>query len=556
MSRICAVVAAGSPEAMASAARSAMSLGADMVELRLDHLASNGGPPTPADITSAIAAVGAAGVPLADRGVLSLRAGRDGGAYGGDEASRQELLHAVAGARAAWVDLEGWLPRDLVWALSAKARAAGSMVLVSWHVVGPEDPVATVEQACTVAKDSRADAVKLVVPVEGRADLDDWLGLSEGLSEEGVPHVLLPSGRLSRVGRLLAPLTETEWVYAEPGTGASATLGPLGLPIAIDLADAWRQSGMRPSLDAPAAVPPPMTPGDHGQDWTLLAILGDPVAHTMSPVLHHTAMVVLGMRGAYLPLRTPLGTVDASLVELEHAGARGCNVTVPLKVEAAHAVDQLGDAARLSGAVNTVVLEGPGGDRLGENTDAHGVRRSAEELLGTAGSGRTALILGTGGAARGAVVGLAGWGARVLVAGRDGAKAEAMAGALDGMVEVVKATDLDGLSGTVDLLVQCTSQGMHGVPPSGLLVPVVVMEAVDAKAVLDLVYSPDGTEVVRHARTLGLPAAGGERVLLHQAAAGFELWTGRKAPLEAMEAAVGAARGPVMPGSGPGASPQ
>ncbi len=526
-----------------------------MVELRLDHLARDEGPPSSAEIAAAISAVEAAGVPLADRGVLSLRAGRDGGAYGGDEAARQQLLHAVAGARAAWVDLEGWLPKETIWALSAMARAAGSMVLVSWHVIGPEDPVATVEQACAVARDSRADAVKIVVPVESRADLDDWLGLSEGLAREGVPHVLLPSGRLSRVGRLLAPLTETEWVYTEPGKEASATLGPLGLPITVDLADAWRQSGMRPSLDAPSAVPPPMTPGDHSQDWTLLAILGDPVAHTMSPVLHHTALAASGMRGAYLPLRTPSGTVDASLVELEHAGARGCNVTVPLKVEAAHAVDQLGEAARLSGAVNTVVLEGPGGDRLGENTDSHGVRRSAEELLGPTGSGRTTLVLGTGGAARGAVVGLAGWGARVLVTGRDGSKAEAMAGDLDGMAEAVRSTDLTALSGKVDLLVHCTSQGMHGVPPSGLLVPVVVMEAVDARAVLDLVYTRDGTELVRHARALGLPAAGGERVLLHQAAAGFELWTGRRAPLEAMEAALGAARGPGLPASGPGSSP-
>jgi shikimate dehydrogenase len=112
------------------------------------------------------------------------------------------------------------------------------------------------------------------------------------------------------------------------------------------------------------------------------------------------------------------------------------------------------------------------------------------------------------------------------------------------MAEAVRATDLAALSGTVDLLVQCTSQGMHGVPPSGLLVPVVVLEAVDARAVLDLVYSPGGTELVGHARALGLPTAGGERVLLHQAAAGFELWTGRKAPLGAMEAVLGATRGP------------
>ena len=414
-----------------------MSAGADMVELRLDHLLPRGEHLTSAEVEATVAAVRAAGVDMRDLGVLSLRARRDGGAFGADEERRQLLLHAVAGAGAAWVDLEAWLPRELVWALSAKARAAGSMVLLSRHLAEGEGAAAALDAARAATTDSRADAAKLVLDVPDRTALDGWLGLSRSLSHEGVPHVLLPSGRLGRLGRLLAPLTETEWVYAEPaaeGTGGGV-MGPLGLPLATDLVDAWRQSGMRPSLDVGAVTPPPITPADHGRGWTLLAILGDPVGHTMSPTMHHAALEASRMRGVYVPMRTPPGSVERSLGELEAAGAAGCNVTVPLKVEAAEAVDELGDAARLSGAVNTVVFDG--GDRVGENTDVHGVRRAAEELIGARGTGRTALVLGTGGAARGAVVGLAEWGAGVLVTGRDAGKLSALADGVGSRVEAV-----------------------------------------------------------------------------------------------------------------------
>jgi shikimate dehydrogenase len=106
---------------------------------------------------------------------------------------------------------------------------------------------------------------------------------------------------------------------------------------------------------------------------------------------------------------------------------------------------------------------------------------------------------------------------------------------LDGLVEPVNAVFLQDVAGTVDLLVQATSQGMRGIAPQGPLVPVKVLEEVAAKAVLDMVYSPGGTDLVKAARLTELPAAGGERVLLHQAVVGFRHWTGRDPPVAEME---------------------
>jgi len=551
MTRICSVVAVGDPDELATRGHAALVAGADLVELRLDHLR----PLTPAALEAALAAARARGLVASGRLVLSLRAKRDGGAFEGDEDRRRPLLAAMASAGAAWVDLEGWLPPATLGDLTARARAKGSMTLVSWHLTGKDARDRARELAVAQAASGAAgNAVKLVLPVEDRASLDALIGLSDSLAEEGVPHVVLPSGRLSRLGRLLAPLTGTEWVYAEPPAPEAkepkGVLGPLGLPISIDIADAWRQMGTHPALDVGAMVPPPMVPGDEAEGWTLLAILGDPVGHTLSPAMHHAAMAEVGLHGAYVPMRTPVGSVPRSLEELEAAGAAGCNVTVPVKVEAAKQVGSLGEAARRSGAVNTVVLDGKGG-RRGENTDVVGAERAAEELLGPRGTGRTALVLGTGGSARGAAVGLAQWGAAVLATGRDRSRLERMVADLDGLADPLGAGDLARVRGGVDLLVQCTTQGMRDHPAAGPLAPLRVVEAVRPGAVLDLVYAPGGTELVRWARREGLPAAGGERVLLHQAAASFALWTGLEAPLAAMEAALGAASRPVVSGWGP-----
>ncbi len=310
--------------------------------------------------------------------------------------------------------------------------------------------------------------------------------------------------------------------------------GPLGIPRFDELDAAWRRMGTRDVPGTPARPPPPLRAEDASGEWTLLALLGDPVAHTNSPVVHQAALARLGMKGAYIPYRTAPGDVPEAISDLAVAGARGVNVTVPLKMEAAASVDRLAEGASRSGAVNTIVFEADGTTR-GENTDADGVAIVASELVGRDGNGSTALVLGTGGAARGAAFGLSQWGAKVLATGRNPDHLATMVSDMGGLVEPVNAAFLRDVAGSVDLLVQCTSQGMHGVAPGGPLVPVRVMEETAPRAVLDMVYSPGGTDLVKAARLTGVPAAGGERVLLHQAVVGFRLWTGLEPPVADME---------------------
>lgn len=530
MTKLCVVAPGGDPDSLVRRASRALEVGADMVELRLDLLDD------PTGMTPEVLAAARTLSPLATSEVaVSVRARRDGGGFSGNEAERLSLLAQVADAGLTWVDMEGDLAPNRLSELATRARRAGSRVLLSWHL-GREEDWEEVGLRCRAAvKDRLADAAKMVLPVEDRQGLDGLMGFSWSLHKERVPHVLLPSGRLTRVGRILAPLTHTLWVYSE-GVDAGY-LGPLGLPRFDELDAAWRRMGTRDVPGAPAMPSPPLSAEDASGDWTLLALLGDPVSHTNSPVVHQAAMRALGMRGAYIPYRTGQGNVQEALGDLVAAGVTGVNVTVPLKLEAAAAMDHLGEGARRSGAVNTVVVE-PGGRLRGENTDADGVAITAGELTGGSGNGLTTLVLGTGGAARGAAVGLTTWGARVMVTGRNPDHLAAMVHDLEGLVEPVNPVGLDDIAGTVDLMVQCTSQGMRGVPAEGPLVPVSVLERVAARAVVDMVYFPGGTDLVRGARVAGIPATGGERVLLHQAVVGFRHWTGRDPPVREMERAL------------------
>lgn len=530
MTKLCAVATGIDTHILVANARAAMAAGSDMVELRTDHLVDPLG-----EATTLVDAISGPGPLGSETVVVSVRAARDGGAFQGREEDRHSLLRQLAGSGVAWLDIEGYLPARTMEEIADLARVGGTRVLVSWHVGADDDVERILEEATALRQDDIADAIKLVLPVDGRRDLDGYLSLSSDLAEEDIPCVLLPSGRLSRIGRMLAPVTGSIWVYAE--VADTGYTGVLGLPRLDDLGSAWVRMGLRPVPSGSARPSPPLAPEDAAGDWLLLALLGDPVAHTNSPVVHHTAMRTLGMRGAYIPYRTAPGDVPQALDDLASAGAAGCNVTVPLKLEAAASVDSLGDGARISGAVNTVVFTVNGSTR-GENTDSDGVRLSAGELLDQDGHGLTALVLGTGGAARGAVAGLVEWGAQVVVTGRSEERLEALCSHMVGHANPVRPARLGSVAGMVDILVQATSQGMRGVPPEGPLTPVKVLSHLAPRAVLDMVYASGGTDLVRAARDLGIPAAGGERVLLHQAVEGFRHWTGRDPPVTEMERAL------------------
>jgi shikimate dehydrogenase len=272
---------------------------------------------------------------------------------------------------------------------------------------------------------------------------------------------------------------------------------------------------------------------------SLAGIMGWPVAHSRSPLLHGFWIAETGVDGAYVPLPVRPENLAQALRALPVLGFRGCNLTIPHKEAALAVADHVEPLARRIGAVNTIIV-GADGSLEARNTDAFGFRENLREAVPEWRAGEAAaVVLGAGGSARAIVAALADAGVReIRLVNRTRARAEALAEALEGPQTRITvhsweaaATVLDGAG----LLVNTTSLGMAGQPP--LILDLAALPV--AAAVIDIVYVPLETPLLAAARRRGNPVADGLGMLLHQGRPGFEAWFGRAVDVSpALRAAV------------------
>ena len=246
-------------------------------------------------------------------------------------------------------------------------------------------------------------------------------------------------------------------------------------------------------------------------------MVGWPVAHSRSPLLHNFWLGCHGIDGAYVPLAVRPADFGVAVAGLRAAGFAGLNVTVPHKAAAFAVCDAVDEASLAAGAVNTLVF-GEDGVR-GMNTDGAGfLANLAAHGVGHAGP---VLVLGAGGAARAIAAALLGVGAAVSVANRSAERAFALAAVLPGL-RVVDWADRDAALGDHALLVNTTSLGMVEQPALAMD----LARAPAGLAVADIVYVPLETALLAEARARGFRAVPGLGMLLHQAVPGFAAWFG------------------------------
>lgn len=276
----------------------------------------------------------------------------------------------------------------------------------------------------------------------------------------------------------------------------------------------------------------------------VLGILGHPVAHSKSPAMHGAAARALGIDAVYHRFDVLPEFVGDAVRGVRALGLAGVNVTVPHKEAVMPFLDRIDDDARLIGAVNTIVREGT--TLVGANTDAPGLVRSLEEASVPL-DGAVVTVIGAGGAARAAVVGLARAGAReVNVLARRAEQADTLVrdvqGALSARVVAGDFGALEAAFAGTTLVVQSTSATLHGAADSAgaeAFAASLPLGSLPAHAtVIDLVYKPLETTVLRAARERGLRTVDGLGMLLHQGAIAFHRWTGREPPIDVMRAAL------------------
>jgi shikimate dehydrogenase len=263
-----------------------------------------------------------------------------------------------------------------------------------------------------------------------------------------------------------------------------------------------------------------------------IALIGDPVAHSVSPAMQNAAFAALGLDAEYVALRIPLPDLPRAFGALRE-GFAGLNVTRPLKEAVAPLLDRLSPEAARTGSVNTVAFRE--GHVEGHSTDGAGFLAA----LRAAGAADPAygVILGAGGAARAVTWALADLGTELAVTGRNAEAGERLAAEVEGAVSFV-APERGALARAVaaaDLLVNATPVGewpdVEACPlPDGIpLHP--------SLTVFDLVYRPRVTSLLARARTSGCRSVEGVEMLVSQGAASFEVWTGLPAPVGVMRRA-------------------
>lgn len=498
--RICVVIACTCREQMLSEMRQAVHKGARFIELRLDYL-------TDVDDFSRL---------LDDKPctlLATVRRSEDGGKWQrGEEARRRAIGDAIRGGFD-WVDVETDIADEI-------PRSGQARRIVSYHDF--REVPANLESLHTRMCRQDADVVKIAV--RGHTPADNLRVLSLIPNAER-PTVAFCMGEIGFPTRLLQAKLGSPFTYAS----FDQQLAP-GMPTFQQLKQLYRYD----TIDAHTRI---------------YGVLGDPVGHSLSPLIHNAAYGAMGINALYLPFRVPREELAAALEENERIAVDGYSVTIPHKEAAAALAVTRDDAVEGCKAANTLVrcaaVLGGEGKRpcppqhsltsshgfTAYNTDHTAIRECLREWLPIFGlspatlAGRTVLVLGAGGVSRAAAHGLKADGAQVIVTNRTAQRAEALAAELG--CRFVAWDERNTVAS--DILINGTSVGMH---PHLSDSP---MDAHGLRAglvVFDTVYTPEETRLVQVARERGCHIITGVELFVRQAATQFAHFVGRKPPLE------------------------
>ncbi|CAM2834359.1 shikimate dehydrogenase [Paenibacillus sediminis] len=268
----------------------------------------------------------------------------------------------------------------------------------------------------------------------------------------------------------------------------------------------------------------------------LLGVMGDPISHSKSPIMHNAALVETGLTGSYVPLHVKPDKLEEAIKGITALGFRGVNVTIPHKVEVMKFLHHVDESARLIGAVNTIMNDN--GVLTGYNTDGIGYVRSLKEEVISDLYGSTIMVIGAGGAARGIIYALAKENpARIIIANRTADKAKELANEWSSHTDILGISTQEALPlmREIDILINTTSVGMH---PNVTDIPIDPHHIPEGIIVSDLIYNPLKTRFLLEAERKSCRIHSGLGMFIYQGAYAFEYWTGTPAPIATMRESV------------------
>jgi 3-dehydroquinate dehydratase / shikimate dehydrogenase len=481
---MCAVVAATNAGAMLRQLGAALRM-TRTIELRLDWLA---------DDREIGRFLGRLKPPSSAVLVATCRRCQAGGKYRGTIASQLARLAEAVAAGCQWYDLEIETVRQCPAEL-LEVLLAGGRQLTSAHFFD-QMPKNLARVANELSK-GKSDAIKIAAHCDSLRDARQILALARQRKN----IVAIPMGDVALPARLLAVREGSAFTYA-PVANATAP-GQVSLD---EIKRVYRLDRLT-------------------RRTQIYGVVGDPVAHSLSPVMQNAGFQARRVDAMYLPF--PVHELPDFVESIEPLGIRGFSVTIPHKERILTHLDGCDPLAARIGAVNTVVVRG-GGKLYGYNTDYVGVLRALESRMPLPGS--RVLIVGAGGAARAVAFALAQSGAIPCITARRPARAIALARAVGG--EAIGRASIRGEF--FDAVVNATPVGMY--PRTGES-PLAAGE-LNCRLVFDTIYRPRRTKLLRWAGQRGIETVSGLEMFVAQGTAQFEIWTGQRAPVDAMRRAV------------------
>jgi len=427
--------------------------------------------------------------------IATCRRAATGGKFKGTIAAELEILEKAASAGFQLVDLELQTAEAIKHAQLDKLRARGAALIISYHDfnttkdldgiferIRPYEPefIKIVSTAKTLA-----DNVTMMRFLERTRDMANLIGICMG--EQGI------------ISRVLGLRAGSVFTFAAAHVGEETGPGQISVRT---LEETYRID----QLDAATKV---------------YGVAGNPVKHSLSPLMMNTAFRRETVNAVFLALHTT--KLSDLLTLVREVPINGLAVTMPLKEEVIKHLERTDPLSEKVGACNTVVRS-QDGKLYGFNTDVAAIVRPLERRLQL--KDAKILVMGAGGAARAAVFGLKDKGAEVFILNRTPETAQKLA-----RQAKAKTFKRDQLAKTnFDVIINATPSGMHGVKPASLLEP----KEINARLVFDLVYNPIDTPLLRMAREKNIPVVTGVEMFVHQGARQFEIWTGKPAPEDDM----------------------
>ena len=464
---------------VARSSKEAFAAGADVVEVRLDHIRG---------LERRAGLLEAARSAVDGPAIATLRSAREGGLSRCTGASRARLLAMVFDSEFEYVDLELVADRKLLE--SRSGISSGPKVIGSYHFRRPatrSEIRGQLERACETA-----DIGKVAAPCNHTSHAVAIADIGLEFSKKKRRFAVMGMGTQGQLTRACAAGIGSELVYASlPGNPAAP--GQLDVALQSDL------------LRRGAVV---------------LGLVGHPVTHSVSKPMQEAALRSVGLKGVYMPLDVPLGGMSRRAVTtLFKIGFSGLNVTIPHKKKAFDICDTHRPSAASIGAVNT--LRWTKGKIVGENTDVFGLIKliDAKKVFT---KGVDSLVIGAGGAARAACRVLLDGGSVVTVAARRDGRARALARSCGVNAESFSSTSAG--TSSYGIVVNATPVGTRGTRSEEVNIPEGVLEG--RPVFIDLVYNPPVTRSMKLARDRGCIAHGGLEMLVGQGAESFRIWTG------------------------------